>query len=221
MVKSNIPDIESFAYRHSLDYLYANLPSEFVSAFRYAFLSLRQDAVNRLLLSSEVKVDDRIDRPFSRVDSPHIHLLTEYLSEYNILAIPINLVTLTYSIGSVKRFQYKTIIVRHMYDSGFVYRLSLYFKYKCDFPFTDDSFASTVPDDSDLFIEWQCNYLSALNYDLQHGLDTSILKSFVLDNLSYLDTMLDICNKGNMQELLMFILNVTQDVPKSETIFRI
>lgn len=106
-----------------------------------------------------------------------------------------------------------------------MYRLSLYFKYKCKLPFTDNSFASIDAVESDPYLDRfedkLYEYLSTLNFDLQNGQDTTILKSFVLDNINHLNTMIDICSKYEMKELLMFVLNVTKYKEHIETDFRL
>lgn len=222
-------DIDNFCFddcdKRKVKHLFDNLPSEFVSALTYAFLPYDKIKVCRIVYESKVRVDDSINRGFERVDSPYIHM--SIMSEQGSLVLYRD-VMLTYNVGSTKRFRYQTKIYHNAYsnrDVTFVYRLSIYFKYKCKLPFTDNSFASidaVEPDPYfDRFEDKLYVYLSTLNYDLQSGQGTSILKSFVLDNINHLDTMIDICSKYEMKELLMFILSVTKDNPKPEIDLRL
>ena len=97
-----------------------------------------------------------------------------------------------------------------------IFRLSLYFRYSCgDIEFEDDSFALSTQKSN---IK---SFLIELNKDYQDNSDTSIFKPYIVDNIQYLDRILEISHEEGFTELLTVILNITKDLPKEQPELRL
>ena len=209
-------------FNSKLDLFYKNIPTEFVEAFKCAFNDLDEESIDCFLDFCEIKVDDRIDSGFMRVSSPKIIMHTEVdhlitLRYYGSSGYSYyNRVSLIYRIGRIDRFIISSVIrtirnpmfISHYTDERIVLALQLFFKYRCKFPFTDDVHMSINVN--------LTFYLSIMNDDLRKRHDNSILVQFVKVNMDKIGEIIDICHKYNMMELLMNIMNITNDISKSE-----
>lgn len=209
-----------FDFNSKLDLFYKNIPTEFVEAFKYAFNDLDEACIDSFLNFFEIKIDDRVGSGFMHVSSPVIIMHTEVdnsiTMRYDAYGIVCNRVSLTYRVGEVDRFIVSSVIrtirnpmfISHYTDERIVLALQLFFKYRCKFPFTDDVH---------MFINGNLAfYLSIMDDDLRKRHDISILVPFVRVNMDKIGDIIDICHKYNMMELLMNIMNITNDISKSE-----